>query len=757
MFQVNEDNSIYLTRGDILAFSVSAEKEDGTPYVFQAGDVLTMKVYAKKDCTDVVLSKNFAYDDAVEGSSATTFWLFLKGEETKFDNVISKPKDYWYEIVLNEETNPQTIIGYDEDGAKLLKLFPEGADITEPEITDKIIPFVDSELDMTSSRPVENRAIASAFANLRKGYEQLYDAVLKKYVTPNMYGAVGDGEVDDTEAIQAALDSKQKVYFPCGVYKVTKTLVAYNSVEFNKDAKIEFYPRAAGETCLKFSGKLTRIGKDLPCSIEGAAMTVDAEVIAGLKEGDFVYISTNELAAPTAREYDSKRDILQVSAINGDVITFASVPEHNYNTVTIDKMETIDGIIVAGAKIVCKEKYIGTNGIVLEYAKNATVRNCHISNFDEGQIVSSFCVFCDIHSNFCEVDYSESLQYGIIVFSSSNITVYGNKVNSRRTAIDVTRLSNKVTVSGNTVLGGVNTHSATNVNITNNTVNDGMILIRGKNIVVSGNSVQCYDQNCIDIEEMGIEGGHIISNNIFKGYCSMRCYLSNISITGNHFIVSKVMLYNSGTDWFESVIRLMTTNNKTEGAIIAGNTFDAVGISPKYCIESYSNMNVIYNVVIQDNIIRGFKRGIYMPQKSDALGNNLIVKNNLMTVSEYGIVFRFTNNTQIVGNTIIGTEKGVAGILRFSASGVESEGLIIRDNFIKNFVYGFNVEGTADMKKAVYMDNVCQDVDTNSQAVGTNARRIPNDLFIASPNGTVYYLKVDDNGVLTTVNQNYTA
>lgn len=752
MFQVNDDNSIYLNRGDILAFSVSAAEEDGTPHKFEAGDVLTMKVYAKKDCTDVVLSKDFPVENTAE-----EFWLYLTGEDTKIDEVISKPKDYWYEVVLNEKTNPQTIIGYDEDGAKVFKLFPEGAELPEKEITPEDIPVVDSELDMASDRPVKNRVIAKAFENLRKGYEAVFKAVSDVNVTPQMFKAIGDGKADDTNAIQAAFDSKRKVYLPNGTYKVTKPLVAYNSIEFDKDAKIEFYPRAAGETCLKFSGKLTRIGKDLSCSIEGMTMTVSTNGLAGLKEGDFVYISNNELAAPTAREYDTKRDILQVSTIGDGFITFASAPEHNYNTVTIDKMETIDGIVVDGANIVCKEKHTGTNGIDLVYAKNATVRNCHISNFDEGQIVTSFCVFCDIHSNFCEVDYSESLQYGIIVFSSSNITVYGNKVNSRRTAIDVTRLSNKVTVSGNTVLGGVNTHSATNVNITNNTVNDGMILIRGKNIVVSGNSVQCHDRNCIDIEEMGIEGGHIISNNIFKGYCSMRCYLSNISITGNHFIVEKVRLYTSGTEEFESVIRLMTTSDKTEGAIIAGNTFDAVGISPKYCIESYSNMNVIYNVVIQDNIIRGFNTGIYMPQKSDSLGNNLIVKNNLMTVSEYGVVFRFTNNTQIVGNTIIGTEKGQAGIFRFSSSGNESIGLIVRDNFIKNFAYGFKVDGTADMTKAVYMDNACQDVDTNSQAVGTNARRIPNDLFIASPNGTVYYIKVDDSGVLTTVNQNYTA
>lgn len=38
----------------------------------------------------------------------------------------SKPIEYWYEIELNGDS---TIIGYDNDGAKKLILYPEGADL----------------------------------------------------------------------------------------------------------------------------------------------------------------------------------------------------------------------------------------------------------------------------------------------------------------------------------------------------------------------------------------------------------------------------------------------------------------------------------------------------------------------------------------------------------------------------------------------------------------------------------------------------
>ena len=41
------------------------------------------------------------------------------------------------------------------------------------------------------------------------------------YVTPQMYGAKGDGVTDDTDAIQAALDHGGIIYFPPGEYLIT--------------------------------------------------------------------------------------------------------------------------------------------------------------------------------------------------------------------------------------------------------------------------------------------------------------------------------------------------------------------------------------------------------------------------------------------------------------------------------------------------------------------------------------------------------
>lgn len=153
MIIVNADNSIYLTRGDTVAFSVSATF-DNVPYEFQPGDVVCLRVFGKKNCENVVFQKDFpVYSNTEE------IQIILTEDETRIGEIIDKPTDYWYEIELNPDDHPQTIIGYDENGAKVFKLFPEGKDISGYIPTEEDIPYVDQELDSTSERPVANHAV----------------------------------------------------------------------------------------------------------------------------------------------------------------------------------------------------------------------------------------------------------------------------------------------------------------------------------------------------------------------------------------------------------------------------------------------------------------------------------------------------------------------------------------------------------------------------------------------------------------------
>lgn len=120
MFQV-DGTVISITRGDIGTVEVSATNPDGESYSFQQGDIVRFKVMQKKRCDVVVLQK----DISVEHESASVD-IPLTSLETRIGSIINKPIDYWYEVELNPDTECKTIIGYDEDGPKIFRLYPEG-------------------------------------------------------------------------------------------------------------------------------------------------------------------------------------------------------------------------------------------------------------------------------------------------------------------------------------------------------------------------------------------------------------------------------------------------------------------------------------------------------------------------------------------------------------------------------------------------------------------------------------------------------
>lgn len=119
MFKTDKDGVIHLTRGDIGSLSVTAVTEDGQPYVFKPGDVVRFSVCERKNCKNVVMECNTAVT-----ASSESVDIVLEAYDTDFGDIISKPVQYWYEIVLNPDTAPQTIVPYDEDGARVLILYP---------------------------------------------------------------------------------------------------------------------------------------------------------------------------------------------------------------------------------------------------------------------------------------------------------------------------------------------------------------------------------------------------------------------------------------------------------------------------------------------------------------------------------------------------------------------------------------------------------------------------------------------------------
>ena len=121
MFTIDEENTISITRGDVGIIEVRVDNLSGGQYIFNPGDVVRLKVFTKKRHDNIVINKEVTVSEETDVVD-----IVLESNDTKIGSITNKPVDYWYEVELNPDTNPQTVVGYDTDGAKIFRLYPEG-------------------------------------------------------------------------------------------------------------------------------------------------------------------------------------------------------------------------------------------------------------------------------------------------------------------------------------------------------------------------------------------------------------------------------------------------------------------------------------------------------------------------------------------------------------------------------------------------------------------------------------------------------
>jgi len=137
MIAIGEDRqTIYLTRGDVTdqfhrvafyypIYNFATKKEEN--YKFQTTDKIAFVVKEKKGYTkDEVLriEKTLAEMGYIEPTEYPE--IQITEEDAKAFDLLDKKKTYWYDIVLNDTT---TVLGYDEDGAKKLIIYPEAEEV----------------------------------------------------------------------------------------------------------------------------------------------------------------------------------------------------------------------------------------------------------------------------------------------------------------------------------------------------------------------------------------------------------------------------------------------------------------------------------------------------------------------------------------------------------------------------------------------------------------------------------------------------
>lgn len=122
MFIIDEDGTtLKVTRGQSGTITFGALTPEGEPYTFQVGDVLRLNVTKVNKENSVVMSI-----DTIIQEETTEATISITSFDSKIGTVINKPTDYWYDIELNPDSAiAQMLLGYDDEGPKIFKLYPE--------------------------------------------------------------------------------------------------------------------------------------------------------------------------------------------------------------------------------------------------------------------------------------------------------------------------------------------------------------------------------------------------------------------------------------------------------------------------------------------------------------------------------------------------------------------------------------------------------------------------------------------------------
>ena len=254
------------------------------------------------------------------------------------------------------------------------------------------------------------------------------------------YGAVGDGVTDDSGAIQDAIDANYDVYFESDkTYYLASSVTISHDVHLHggKNTKIKTATPLGGTmneafVCSGTLKKTTTLTGDYSTvgTTDNSGNMFELTDMSGINIGDLLIIEATDQYYSYARQYYYLGGVLLVSDIYDDhIFTSNSLPFDITNSQYVTaKIYSAPEVIIENLHFTGDQLSRGhyIYFIRMSYCKNSIVRNCHMTNMDNG-MTFQYCV----NSVADNVSISKSKDdnsltgdgYGIYVFSCSNTEI----------------------------------------------------------------------------------------------------------------------------------------------------------------------------------------------------------------------------------------------------------------------------------------------------------------------------------------------
>lgn len=276
--------------------------------------------------------------------------------------------------------------------------------------------------------------------------------IKNEYVTPQMYGAKGDGETDDTEAIQNALNSGKPVYIPEGVYITSDSLLIPNNTDVFGDGKNSIIRNTATAGSKRSVIAIGDVGQandpTSPNVLEkrqgtisesryGLTMAVTDISALELEVGSLILLTNGNMS----QKNPENQYVVKVKSISDIYITFDRYlgnyfMEGEVYVQNLDNLKYTDALGIARNVTVHdlsveQEKDYGSGYYCIAMAGFECIfRNIHAHGSNLiGSNFTAFCVFDNIHGEF-DGGFSDTPEYFIeSTYRNCKGIRYGRRLN----------------------------------------------------------------------------------------------------------------------------------------------------------------------------------------------------------------------------------------------------------------------------------------------------------------------------------------
>ena len=389
----------------------------------------------------------------------------------------------------------------------------------------------------------------------------------KTYLSARDFGAVGDGETDDTEALEALFEAafllKKAVFFDPGTYLIRRSLLLRTGMEiYGEDATLKkrsavtttlAEPAVKGQTYLDVvSANGFNLGDQFCIADPGGANRCTYGIITGIEGNRISFtniISDQQSNFPgCVRDYDSGKVSASFSLLRSWSTRFECDGVFIHDLTLDGNRKTNEPYIWANSCIHMDSYYPGgyTGSSGIEYrniqrdlmVRNVTIKNspCDgISDQGEGGLIVRDCVI--------ENSAAHGVHFG---------TIYSSSV-----------------IANNTMIG-------------NGSFGSGVFFCQEVNdVVVANNTIENFSHGCSD-EEFGTAARNVtIRNNVFK---DIKGHVFNFmkAMSGFHgggFLISNNQIFNLKSFLFSGLYldNVILSNNEVKS--VASQTSRIISIT----------------------------------------------------------------------------------------------------------------------------------------------------------------------------------